>query len=59
MLDPQAYLEKAFQSNVQTRILEKDYFVPDVPTPMPDNHGIAYYNTVSSGIRYVDCQTYK
>jgi hypothetical protein len=26
LLDPQAYLEKTFQSNVQTRILEKDYW---------------------------------
>lgn len=30
-LDPQANLEKPFHNNVQTRILEKDYFVPTVP----------------------------
>jgi len=60
MLDPQAYLEKAFQSNIQTRILEKDYFVPSVPTPITsENDGVTYYNTVSPGISYVDCKTYK
>lgn len=32
LLDPQANLEKPFHENVQTRILEKDHFVPTVPT---------------------------
>jgi hypothetical protein len=31
LLDPQANLEKPFNENVQTRILEKDHFVPSVP----------------------------
>lgn len=30
-LNPQANLEKGFHDNIQTRILEKDYFVPSVP----------------------------
>ena len=30
-LNPQAGLEKRFQYNIQTRILEKDYFTPRVP----------------------------
>jgi hypothetical protein len=31
MLNPQANVEKRFQSNIQTRILEKDYFTPVIP----------------------------
>ena len=30
-LNPQANVEKRFQSNIQTRILEKDYFTPTIP----------------------------
>lgn len=30
-LNPQAHLEKGFHDNIQTRILEKDYFVPKIP----------------------------
>lgn len=30
-LNPLAYLEKPFHENIQTRILEKDYFIPTVP----------------------------
>ena len=30
-LNPQANLEKGFHENIQTRILEKDYFVPTIP----------------------------
>jgi hypothetical protein len=30
-LNPQAGLEKKFHDNIQTRILEKDYFVPRIP----------------------------
>lgn len=30
-LNPQANLDKPFHENVQTRILEKDYFTPSVP----------------------------
>lgn len=33
-LNPQANLEKKFQDNIQTRILEKDYYVPVIPKPM-------------------------
>ena len=31
LLNPQINLEKPFTENVQTRILEKDHFVPTVP----------------------------
>ena len=31
LLNPQANLEKNFYDNIQTRILEKDYFVPRIP----------------------------
>jgi hypothetical protein len=31
ILDPQANLEKGFKENIQTRILEKDYFQPKIP----------------------------
>jgi hypothetical protein len=31
LLNPLAHLEKPFNANIQTRILEKDYFVPTVP----------------------------
>jgi hypothetical protein len=31
IINPQANLEKKFVDNVQTRILEKDYFVPSIP----------------------------
>jgi len=30
-INPQAHVEKRFQDNVQTRILEKDYYKPRVP----------------------------
>jgi hypothetical protein len=33
-LNPLANIEKKFHSNIQTRLLEKDYFVPIVPQPM-------------------------
>lgn len=32
ILNPLANLEKGFQENIQTRILEKDYFRPKVPS---------------------------
>jgi len=32
-LNPQNNLEKLFQDNIQTRILEKDYFVPTINQP--------------------------
>jgi len=32
-LNPQNHLEKDFQDNIQTRILEKDYFVPTFNRP--------------------------
>jgi hypothetical protein len=31
--NPQANLEKGFHDNIQTRILEKDYYVPKMPIP--------------------------
>lgn len=31
--DPQANLEKRFHDNIQTRILEKDYYRPQMPVP--------------------------
>ena len=31
LLNPQANLEKNFHDNIQTRLLEKDYFVPRIP----------------------------
>jgi hypothetical protein len=34
ILDPLANLEKGFQSNIQTRILEKDYYVQNAPILM-------------------------
>jgi hypothetical protein len=40
-INPQANLEKNFYDNIQTRILEKDYFVPKVPVV----NGITQYNT--------------
>ena len=33
-LNPQANLEKKFHSNIQTRILEKDHFIPSIPVVM-------------------------
>ena len=32
--NPQSNLEKGFHDNIQTRILEKDNYVPKVPVPM-------------------------
>jgi hypothetical protein len=32
LLNPLNAIEKDFQCNIQTRILEKDYFVPNIPT---------------------------
>ena len=34
ILDPLANIEKRFQSNIQTRILEKDYYVQNTPIIM-------------------------
>jgi hypothetical protein len=34
LLNPQVNFEKGFYDNIQTRILEKDYYVPIVPVPM-------------------------
>lgn len=31
--NPQLNLEKGFHDNIQTRILEKDFYVPHMPTP--------------------------
>ena len=33
-LNPLVNIEKKFHSNIQTRLLEKDYYVPIVPHPM-------------------------
>ena len=40
-LNPQANLEKGFHDNIQTRILEKDFFVPKIP--IVDNMTGNYY----------------
>lgn len=45
ILDPQANLEKNFPNNIQTRILEKDYFIPKVPVVQNAN---SFYLTGSS-----------
>jgi hypothetical protein len=47
IVDPQAHLEKPFHDNIQTRILEKDYYKPKVSTQMsftnPDPFSLDYY----------------
>lgn len=45
LLDPQANLEKQFPNNLQTRILEKDYFQPKIPVVQNAN---PFYLTGSS-----------
>ena len=40
-LNPQANIEKKFNDNIQTRILEKDYFVPSIP--VVDGHQSGFY----------------
>jgi hypothetical protein len=51
ILNPQRNLEKGFHDNIQTRILEKDYFrakVPAVAAPVDNNHGFEYASPASS-----------
>jgi hypothetical protein len=43
-LNPLNGLEKGFHENIQTRILEKDYFVPTIPV-VSGSEGIPYYLT--------------
>lgn len=47
ILDPQANLEKPFNDNIQTRILEKDYYKPKISPKIPscnkDPFSIDYY----------------
>ena len=50
IINPQArvHLEKGFQDNIHTRILEKDHYVPQLPDPtasaVDTRHGYAYVN---------------
>lgn len=46
-LNPLNGLEKGFHENLQTRILEKDYFVPTIPV-VSGSEGIPYYLTGKS-----------
>ena len=47
IVDPQAHLEKPFHDNIQTRILEKDYYKPKVVSQLScgnkDPFSIDYY----------------
>lgn len=43
-LNPQANLEKKFQNNVQTRILEKDYFTPTIPLASSSITHLPFYS---------------
>lgn len=43
-LNPQANLEKKFQDNVQTRILEKDYFTPTIPLASSSITHLPFYS---------------
>jgi hypothetical protein len=46
LLNPQANLEKRFESNIQTRILEKDNFTPTIPMVRSDSDAnVQYYLT--------------
>jgi hypothetical protein len=42
ILNPQANLEKGFHENIQTRILEKDYFKPVIPNVIEREHDYEY-----------------
>jgi len=46
-LNPLNGLEKKFHENIQTRILEKDHFVPTIPV-VEGSHGMEYYLTGKS-----------
>ena len=37
IVNPQAHLEKPFHDNIQTRILEKDYYKPTTSLPFKEN----------------------
>jgi hypothetical protein len=39
-LNPLANVEKGFHDNIQTRILEKDYYVPVMPQVLRQNNGV-------------------
>ena len=43
-LNPQANLEKKFQSNIQTRILEKDNFTSTTPSILQNQNHLPYYS---------------
>ena len=47
IVDPQAHLEKTFHDNIQTRILEKDFYKPKVVPLLPcgtkDPFSVDYY----------------
>ena len=62
VLNPQANVEKRFHDNIQTRILEKDYFVPTVPVlnlPTSSNEETEYYLTGRSLCLGGKCPVYK
>ena len=51
LINPQANLEKQFHENIQTRILEKDYFKPTIPIVGMNSDGsrsLDYYLTGKS-----------
>jgi hypothetical protein len=54
-LNPQANLEKKFHDNIQTRILEKDFFTPSSPSisTMTSSSHLEFYPTVASTSKYV------
>ena len=56
-LNPQNGIEKTFHDNIQTRILEKDYFVPSVPVVqgMTDAHYYLTGPSVCIGGREPEC----
>lgn len=53
-LNPQANLEKKFHDNIQTRILEKDFYKPTVPSiSTTSSSQFEYYSTVPSNTKYI------
>ena len=48
-LNPLNGLEKGFNENIQTRILEKDYFIPKIPVLQNSNDYYLTGNTICTG----------
>lgn len=63
ILNPLANLEKQFQDNIHTRILEKDYFRPSFPVMNPSNHGYSYVDEPicfnKNKCAFANCMEYK